>query len=176
MCSYTYCKGLRVPFNVTQQHILWQTLNSCVYRHTYSRAYSYYIPYIQTVLRRLYSDLVFVPYFLESRCGFESDESDQLCGWKLESLSGPGWQRLAGNDQEIVTRNRGIRFDHTYGPSKHSGTYVGFAFNPKVPVLRTQWLVINVCERSVECTCTHAHIYVLVGQFCRRPAVEEIGI
>ena len=58
-------------------------------------------------------------------CGFESDN---LCGWQIEK-DGVPWRHHDGTDLDTIRLTK-IRNDHTYGPSKQTGTYNNIkAFN-----------------------------------------------
>ena len=51
-------------------------------------------------------------------CAFEADD---LCGWKVDESVSVTWHRHSAQDEDILTRKNGARFDHTYGASKHIG-------------------------------------------------------
>lgn len=54
----------------------------------------------------------------EQLCGFESAG---LCGWHIDNSSDIAWYWHDGADEASWSRMRALRYDHTYGSSKHIG-------------------------------------------------------
>ena len=51
-------------------------------------------------------------------CGFESAD---MCGWSANMTSSVTWHRHSAEDDDVISKEKGARFDHTYGASKHIG-------------------------------------------------------
>ena len=64
----------------------------------------------------------------EQVCGFESES---LCGWThlYTENKTAGHARLYyhNGDDTLTMAHSKLRSDHTYGPSKHTGTYKGYS-------------------------------------------------
>ena len=55
----------------------------------------------------------------EDLCTFEGGDT---CGWtSVESNDVIGWHVHQSDDDFVLNREKGPRFDHTYGSSKHIG-------------------------------------------------------